>query len=1150
LWSVLRRSRGIEEQIEGLALLKLTRSGTGGHSRLFAVAIVLMLLMGASPFGSITPQQGAAAQSVTPLAGDVIILLNNPGIDPEVFAAGFGVDPVFTYNSAVIGFSATLTEEAARRLAQSSVVRGIYPNAPVYASAQVLPAGINRVNADLHPVASIDNIDNPVAASVAVLDSGVTPQADLNVSGVGKDCYSPDVSSNDFFGHGSHVAGSIAARDNTIGVVGVAPGATIYSVRVLGPTGGGTVAGLICGLDWVAANSSLVDVVNMSITTGALSAAACGTSGAHALHIAICSVVNTHQIPVVVAAGNSGVPIADGSLASYPEVITVSAFADFDGKPGALAATPSYDCAAGEFDDVFYESTNFGPEVDITAPGVCVVSTNQNGVLVLRTGTSMATAHVTGALALYYAMNPGASVAAARSWLFGSASVSQSAAGVTGDPDGFAEPVLMLAPEASTPTPTATITATATATHTATSTSTNTPVPPTATHTATNTAVPPTATHTATNTPVPPTATHTATNTPVPPTATHTATNTAVPPTATHTATNTAVPPTATHTATNTAVPPTATHTATNTVVPPTATHTATSTAVPPTATHTATNTAVPPTATHTATNTAAPPTATHTATNTAVPPTATHTATNTAVPPTATHTATNTAVPPTATHTATNTAVPPTATHTATNTAVPPTATATRTPTITPTPLGGLQAGDLVRTTAALNVRSAPGTGNPSVAVLPNGAQGVLLSNGVQSGSYIWYQISVSGYPVGWAAGTYLQKIGVAPPTATATITRTPTVTLTPTQTRTPGAATNTPTIPPGGFAPGDVVRTTAALTVRSAPGTGSPSISVLPNNTQATVQSFGVINGSYTWYQVSATGYPTGWVAGTWLTKVAAPTATATRTPTRTATPNTGWVAGTQVRTTTAVNMRTNPGTGNAVVAVVSTGTICTVMAGPSSASGYTWYQLNCPGFGTGWLVQNYLVVVTSAASEAEEEALDEPVLQIPSVVSSPEEAPPAPTSTVDTLQPAIVAQPTETLAAPSVLAEPTPYPVVRVQRTEGSSNGAVLVDDNVTTVWETTGAEFPQIASFALDLDRVLPVGELRWLPDEGGVEGRLLIQISSDGQNWVDLDLELAIQDAEGWTVLPVDTSARYIRFVFLNEAQTARLGGIAELEVWE
>ncbi len=1140
-------SRG-QRILKGQSLTTRPRSANERRAtrvlRLVVTFILVLSFFPASP--ALFTGQTASAQGVTPIAGDVIILLNS-SVNPEVFAAGMGVEPGLVYDHAVTGFAANLSPEAARRIAQSSVVKGIFPNQPVYAAAQILPAGINRVNADTNPVASIDGIDNPIAASVAVLDTGVTPQADLNVAALGKDCYSPDVSYADGNGHGSHVAGSVAARDNTIGVVGIAPGATIYSVRVLGPGGGGSLAGLICGLDWVAANAGLIDVVNMSITTGVLSTAACGQAGAHALREAICTVVNTYNIPVVVAAGNAAAPVLAGSLADFSEVISVSAFADFDGKPGGLAATPGTSCAIGEVDDVFYESSNYGAAVDIMAPGVCVISVNASGALVLRTGTSMAAGHVSGALALFYSQNPGASSSAARSWLLGSASVSQAVAGVSGDPDGIPEPVLMIGPEGGTPTPTATATRTPTATNTATTTAT-------ATATATNTP-----TNSPTNTPVPPTATHTATatatSTPAPPTATHTSTatptNTPVPPTATHTATSTATnspaPPTATHTATatatNTSVPPTATHTATatatNTPGPPTATHTATATA---------TNTSVPPTATHTATATAtstpAPPAATHTATATA---------TNTPVAPTATHTAT-----PTQTSTSTHTA---TATPTRTPTA---SATPTRTPTATATtpPLGGLQVNDLVRTTANVNVRSAPGTGSQSLGVLPNGAQGVVLSNGVQSGSYVWFQVNVNGYPVGWVAGLYLTKTGVASPTATSgpptsTATRTPTApptntgVATSTATRTP---TRTPTSIPGVFVPNDLVRTTANLNMRSGAGTNFGVVAVLPNGAQATVLTTGTASGGYTWYQISAPGYGTGWAAGAFLTKigVSSPPATATRTPTRTPTTSSGWPANTSVRTTTAVNMRTGAGTGNSIIGVVSTGTICTVVAGPSSGSGYTWYQLTCPGTGTGWLVSLYLQQVASGASEgdsAEELVSTEPatLAQIDSEPTEGIEA--AATSTALPVVPSPTVEPVIPAGGAAVeSAGPTPYPIVRVLRTEGSANGQVLVDHDPSTLWVTTGADYPQIASFALDLDAVLPVGDVRWLAAPDQLMGRLLVHISNDGQEWVEVDLNRITADGE-WTVLPIDAETRFIRFVFLNEEQTLQLGGIAEIEVW-
>ena len=160
-----------------------------GVFRLLLIGLAVALLAGMLP-PSIAWHGDAAAQDVTPLAGDVIVVLKVSGVDPEVFASGMGVEPAFVYRDALIGFAATLTPEAARRLAQSSVVQGIYPNTPVYAAAQLLPAGINRVNADQNPIAKINGVDEGLNVDVAVIDSGVNSLADLNVVG-GVNCYDP-----------------------------------------------------------------------------------------------------------------------------------------------------------------------------------------------------------------------------------------------------------------------------------------------------------------------------------------------------------------------------------------------------------------------------------------------------------------------------------------------------------------------------------------------------------------------------------------------------------------------------------------------------------------------------------------------------------------------------------------------------------------------------------------------------------------------------------------------------------------------------------------------------------------------------------------------------------------------------------------------
>ncbi|WP_371079036.1 S8 family serine peptidase, partial [Salmonella enterica] len=114
------------------------------------------------------------------------------------------------------------------------------------------------------------------------------------------------------------------------------------------------------------------------------------------MHQAICRSVAA-GVTYVVAAGNPASDAESFVPATYPEVITVSAIADFDGKPGGLG-TPT--CATGT-DDTFASFSNYGDDVDLTAPGMCVLSTWRGGTTGVASGTSMASPHVAGAAALY-----------------------------------------------------------------------------------------------------------------------------------------------------------------------------------------------------------------------------------------------------------------------------------------------------------------------------------------------------------------------------------------------------------------------------------------------------------------------------------------------------------------------------------------------------------------------------------------------------------------------------------------------------------------------------------------------------------------------------------------------------------------------------
>jgi subtilisin len=293
--------------------------------------------------------------------------------------------------------------------------------------AQVIPTGILRINGDLSKARSGDG-EGAVNIDVAVIDTGIYNHPDLNVVG-GTNC-STGKHYNDGNGHGTHVAGTIAAKDNTFGVVGVAPGANLWAVRVLNNAGSGSWASVICGVDFVTSKSSIIKVANMSLG-GSGSVGSCNDGG---LHEAICNSVNA-GVTYVVTAGNKSDDAANQVPAAYDEVITVSALADFNGEPGG-GANPT--CGT-DVDDTLADFSNFGADVDIIAPGVCILSTWNDGGYNRISGTSMASPHVAGAAALYISIYPDATPEQVKAALQTAGSNNWNN---VDDPDGIKEPLL------------------------------------------------------------------------------------------------------------------------------------------------------------------------------------------------------------------------------------------------------------------------------------------------------------------------------------------------------------------------------------------------------------------------------------------------------------------------------------------------------------------------------------------------------------------------------------------------------------------------------------------------------------------------------------------------------------------------------------
>ncbi len=378
---------------------------------IYAIPLLALALAGAPAAAA----AAAAAPADSAASGYIVVLRD--GADAagtlRAHADRHGLTAQHVYSHALRGYSAQMTATAAARIARDARVQFVQPDGVVRATAQTLPTGIDRIDAEKSPTAKINGADERVDVDVAIIDTGIDlDHPDLNVYTAGAKNCSTGKSADDGNGHGSHVAGTVGALDNTTGVVGVAPGARLWPVRVLNNAGSGTWSSVICGIDYVTANADKIEVANMSLGGSGSDDGNCGNSNNDALHKAICNSVNA-GVTYAVAAGNDSSDARGFVPAAYDEVITVSALADFDGKTGGLGSPT---CRT-DVDDTFADFSNYGADVDIIAPGVCINSTWKGGGYNTISGTSMASPHVAGGAALYLATHPGASPGTVKSAL-------------------------------------------------------------------------------------------------------------------------------------------------------------------------------------------------------------------------------------------------------------------------------------------------------------------------------------------------------------------------------------------------------------------------------------------------------------------------------------------------------------------------------------------------------------------------------------------------------------------------------------------------------------------------------------------------------------------------------------------------------------
>ena len=335
--------------------------------------------------------------AVDDAADRYIVVLEDDVDHPSQVASGMeqrqDLEVGFVYSNALEGFSAEIPDEDLAAVRADPRVDYVEPDTTVHTVGQRLPWGVDKIGADVSSTLAGNGSGAVSGVNVYVIDTGIY-RGPTNLRKKKRDLYvvnhinfSGGENTDCGEGHGTHVAGVVAAKDNAIAVVGVAPGAPLTGVKVLGCTGG-FVSDAIEGIDWVTAEEQKLENANKpAIANVSLSGEANEALDDAVRRSAASGVFYS------VAAGNEGKRACDYS-------------------PAAAARTPTPDggwiynngvvtTAAVRIDREETGWSNYGSCVDLWAPGVDILSTKNKGGLSTMFGTSMAAPHVAGTAALY-----------------------------------------------------------------------------------------------------------------------------------------------------------------------------------------------------------------------------------------------------------------------------------------------------------------------------------------------------------------------------------------------------------------------------------------------------------------------------------------------------------------------------------------------------------------------------------------------------------------------------------------------------------------------------------------------------------------------------------------------------------------------------